>query len=335
MNFRRVLLISALLFFYCILCGCEKEADPVSSSNSTYQTQYGSVTQIDSYPLFIFDYTGDYEFDEYLQSGNFPQLASTQSNPKHFCCTCFSVFGEDNRYLGRNYDWSEQTTYYVVFTNPDNAYASVSTVDLGFFDYDANEPPSDPDNQIMLQQLPYWPFDGINEKGVAAGMNALDVAQAPYDPSKVTIGELQLIRLVLDYAASTEEAINLIEHYNIRMEKPPIHYLIADSSGHSVIIEFVSGEMKLPENTEPWQVTTNFVITGLTNPDDAPCWRYRTAYDTLKDHNGVLSENGVKNLLYDVSVSSTRWSAVFNLKQDWMQIAMGRDFDHFYYFPVR
>ncbi len=335
MNFKRVLSISASLFFYCIFCGCEKETDPVSSANSTYQTQYGPVTQIDQYPLYTLNYKADYKFDEYLQSGNFPQFTSTQFNPEHFCCTCFSVFGEENRYLGRNYDWSEQTTYYVVFTHPDDAYASISTVDLGFFDYDANEPPSDPDNQIMLQILPYWPFDGINEKGVAVGMNALDMAQAPYDASKVTIGELQMIRLVLDYAASTEEAINLIQEYNIRMEIPPIHYLVADSSGHSVIIEFVNGNMEVIENIEPWQVTTNFIISGLSSPGDAPCWRYRISYHTLNNCNVNLSENGVKNLLYDVSVSSTRWSAIFNLKQGWMKIAMGGDFDHFYHFSTR
>ena len=42
--------------------------------------------------------------------------------------------------------------------------------------------------------------DGMNEKGVAVGMNAVPNAQSPYDPSKVTIGELHLILLVLDYA---------------------------------------------------------------------------------------------------------------------------------------
>jgi hypothetical protein len=335
MNIKHVLIINVFLFFFCFLCNCEKETDPISSSNPTYQTQYGSVTQIDSYPLFTLNYIVDYKFDEYLQLGNFPQLASTQFNPEHFCCTCFSVFGEDNRYLGRNYDWSEQTTYYVVFTNPDDAYASISTVDLGFFGYDTNKSPSDPDNQKIIQILPYWPFDGINEHGVAVGMNALDMAQAPYDASRVTIGELQMIRLILDYAASTDEAINLIQQYNIRMETPPIHYLIADSSGKSVIIEFVNGRMELIENTEPWQVTTNFIVSGLTSPDDAPSWRYRTAYNTLNNHNGSLSEDGVKNLLYTVSVSSTRWSAVFDLKRGSMQIAMGRDFDHFYHFSIR
>ncbi|MBT8379413.1 MAG: hypothetical protein KJN64_09295 [Ignavibacteria bacterium] len=87
-------------------------------------------------------------------------------------------------------------------------------------------------------------------------------------------------------------------------------------------------------NPEPWQVTTNFVITGLNNPQNAPCWRYITAYETLDNQNGVLSMQKASNLLKDVSVSSTRWSVVFNLKEEQLQIAMGRNYQNLHYFEV-
>ena len=143
-----------------------------------------------------------------------------------------------------------------------------------------------------------------------------------------------MIRLILDYAGSTSEAVSLIQQYNIRMENPPIHYLIADSSGHSVIVEFVNGKMKVIPNTNPWQVTTNFVI-AVTDLQHPPCWRYQTAITTLEDNNGYLSENGAMNLLQSVSVSGTRWSTVFNLKSRKIKIAMGRDFSnlHRFYIP--
>jgi hypothetical protein len=169
---------------------------------------------------------------------------------------------------------------------------------------------------------------------VAVGMNAVPYARSPYDASKVTIGELQLIRLVLDYASSTQHAITLIQQYNIRMEEPPVHYLIADSSGHSVIIEFVNGKMEVIQNTEPWQVTTNFVITGLNNPHNAPCWRYITAYEKLYDKRGVLSISEAKNLLQDVSVLSTRWSSIYNLMEGTLHIAMGRNYQNLHFFEV-
>jgi choloylglycine hydrolase len=256
------------------------------------------------------------------------------SKDNQYTCTCFSAFGEDIRLLGRNYDWSARSSYFIVFTYPPNAYSSVSTVDMYFFNYDHNQPPGDEENLNTIRTLPYYPFDGINEKGVAVGMNALDQAQAPHDPSKVTIGELQLIRLVLDYAASTKEAISLIQQYNIRMENPPIHYLIADSSGHSIVIEFVNGEMIIMENSNPWQVTTNFIITGLDSPDTAPCWRYKSVCETLDQTNGMLTEIDAVNLLQNVTVSSTRWSTVFNLNTKQILIAMGGNFENLHHFSI-
>ena len=332
-SLQKFFLISFSLLYFAF-CGCDKDEGPLTSEVQTYQTSSGAVACIDNYPLYSLEYSGDYKFDEYLLTGNIPFFASNISDSTIFGCTCFSAFGGDTRLTGRNYDWSTHSTYFIVFTNPPNAYSSISTIDLGFFDYNQGEPPDSPDNQAMLRSIPYYPFDGVNEKGVSVGMNALSTSQAPYDPSKVTIGELQCIRLILDYAASTQEAIGLIQQYNIRMENPPIHYLIADSSGHSVIIEFVNGVMEIMHNSDPWQVTTNFVITGLSNPQSAPCWRYRTAYQTLNDCGGSMSESDAVNLLQNVSVSSTRWSSVFNLKSCEIRIAMGRSYNEQHYFTV-
>jgi predicted choloylglycine hydrolase len=322
----------AFIFLYIFSFACDKDSDPVSAID---QTPYGTVSQIDDYPLFKFDYTSDYKFDEFLQTGNIPFYTSINTKDYQYSCTCFTAFGEENRLLGRNYDWYTRSSYFIVFTNPPDAYSSVSTVDMYFFNYDNSQPPAAEVNLNTIRTLPYYPFDGLNEKGVAVGMNALSQSEAPYDPSRVTIGELQLIRLVLDYAASTEEAISLIQQYNIRMENPPIHYLIADTSGHSVVIEFVNGQMLIMENTNPWQVTTNFVINGLDNPASAPCWRYKNACDNLDQLNGILSEEDAFSLLQNVSVSSTRWSTVFNLVSGEIQICMGRQFEKSYHFSIR
>ena len=334
-NPKKIYLIVLIVTISYLLCGCYKEWEPISAGTQAYETSYGIVTQIDDYPLFTLHYSTDYKFDEYLKTGYIPRYTFNNSSSKYFSCTCFSAFGENSRLFSRNYDWAKHATYFIVFTDPLNGYSSVSTVDLSFFNYNHSESPAFSDNQNTLRLLPYFPFDGMNEKGVAVGMNALSSANSPYDPNKVTIGELQMIRLVLDYASSTTEAISLIQQYNIRVEEPPIHYLIADSSGHSVIIEFVNGEMITMENTNPWQVTTNFIITGSAAPHNAPCWRYSTTYETLSTNNGVSSESDVVNLLQSVSVSGTRWSNVFNLKTGGMQITIGRNYENPHRFSIR
>jgi choloylglycine hydrolase len=336
MRLRHAALIIWMALLCPSLCGCNQDEDksPVAPAYPTYETSCGTVTEIDDYPLYTLDYSSDYKFDEYLSTGRFPDLGSNSSSDGDFQCTCFSAFGGDKRFLGRNYDWPSPSTCYIVFTDPPNAYASVSTVDLSFFSYSHDEPPDFEGNQNTLRGLPYNPFDGMNEMGVAIGMNALDEARGPADPSKVTIGELQLIRLVLDYAGSTQEAIELAQQYNIRMEEPPIHYLIADSSGHSVIIEFVNREMEVIHNTDPWQVTTNFVITGLDDPLDAPCWRYQLAHESLSGKNGVLSDGAAMSILGNVSMASTRWSTVYDLRRGRLQVAMAREYDYLHYFVV-
>ena len=321
-----------LIVFYIFSFACDKDSGPVSAID---QTPYGSVSQIDDYPLYKIEYTSDYKFDQFLETGNIPFFTSINTKDYKYSCTCFSAFGGETRLLGRNYDWSTRSTYFIVITEPPDAYASISTVDMSFFNYNQNQSPGAEGNLNTIRTLPYFPFDGMNEKGVAVGMNALDQSEAPYDPSKITIGELQLIRLILDYAASTVEALSLIQQYNIRMENPPIHYLIADASGHSVVIEFINGEMIIMENTHPWQVTTNFVITGLDNPASAPCWRYKNACENLDQMHGILSEQDAFSLLQNVSVSSTRWSTVFNLVSGELQICMGRYFEKLYQFSIR
>jgi len=327
------------LFYSCIIAvalffSCKTDEDPVSAQNGTYQTDYGVITRIDGYPLYRCSYSADYKFDVYLETGQIPYYSNVSAEEKNYGCTCFSAFGSENRLLGRNYDWPEQSTYFIVFTEPLNGYTSVSTVDLYFFEYNHSESPEFSGNQNILRSLPYYPFDGMNEKGVAVGMNALPEGRGPFDANKVTIGELQVIRLVLDYAASTREAISLIRQYNVRMEAPPIHYLIADSSGHSAIIEFVDGQMHVIENEIPWQVTTNFIITDWDNPIEAPCWRYQSACSTLGSTSGILSENGAWSLLEGTSVTSTRWSALFNLKTGQLQVAMGRAYHNPHLFSV-
>ena len=333
MNSIKFLLFLIFGILNCVFIqACDKDTGPVAYES---ETPFGTISQIDDYPLFKVEYISDYKFDLYLDSGNIPYYTSVSTKSHNYSCTCFSAFGEDTRLLGRNYDWSTRTTYFLVFTNPPGAYSSVSTVDMYFFNYDQGKSPDDEVNLPIIRTLPYYPFDGMNEKGVAIGMNALDRAQPPHDPYKVTIGELQLIRLVLDYASSTQEAISLIGQYNIRMENPPIHYLIADKTGNSVVIEFVNGEMEIMENKNPWQVTTNFVITGLDDYNAAPCWRYKNACGTLDSQNGVMTVPDAFRLLKSVSVSGTRWSTLFNLNTGQFQIAMGRDFDNQYYFSIK
>jgi hypothetical protein len=241
-------------------------------------------------------------------------------------CTCFVAYGNPaNPQFGRNFDWHDCIPL-LLFTNPPNGYASVSIVDLEYLGYNRANLPDGGGDKTALFEAPWYPFDGMNEKGVTVGMMAVPTAQAPYDPKKISLGELGTIRLILDFASSTDEAIALLGQYNHRVEDPPVHYLIADAGGHSAVIEYVNGTMSVLKNSEPWHVSTNFIITGSAAPATSPCWRYNTAYSELRTCNGVITSEGALGLLSRVSQTSTIWSVVYGMSSGTVLVATQRGY---------
>jgi hypothetical protein len=241
-------------------------------------------------------------------------------------CTCFIAYGNPaNPQFGRNFDWHDCIPL-LLFTNPPNGYASISIVDLEYLGYTRANLPDGGGDKTALLETPGYPFDGMNEKGVTVGMMAVPAARAPYDPKKISLGELGTIRLILDFAASTDEAIALLGNYNLRIEDPPIHYLIADPGGHSAVIEYINGTMSVLKNGEPWHVSTNFIITGSGAPAVSPCWRYNTAYSELRTANGVMSSEGALGLLSRVSQASTIWSVVYGMSGGTVLVATQRGY---------
>jgi predicted choloylglycine hydrolase len=261
---------------------------------------------VDDYPLYIGRYIGDYRFDEYRISGSWPRLAEIG-------CTCFI-----NRLVfGRNFDFPANPAL-LLWTYPDDGYKSVSMVDLGYFGYSMVNQPSEPRG---LEFIAYLPFDGMNEKGLVVGMAAIPYAEPPSSTGKVSIGEIEVIRLLLDYASNVEEAIELIEDYNVVMTEPPIHYLIADAYGNSVIIEFLDTKMELYKSNES-QIITNFLVSQVNLPDGSPCMRYNAVYAGI-ENNVDMSVEGAFNLLEASAQSSTIWSVVYDIQNLTIHVVMG------------
>jgi len=290
-----------------------------------------SLEKVDGYPMYVMAYYGDYGFSDYLETG-ISRAASLDASYRHsnngLMCTCFAAIAvKDSCIFGRSFGWSNPSPLLFLFTHPPDGYASVSMVYLGNFGYNENNLPDSKDNRENLLGAPYVPYDGLNEMGVAIGMMAVPEAKAPFDPAKVTIGEIQLIRLVLDYAKDLNEAIALIQDYNIEMQTPPIHFLIADASGHSAVVEFVGGKMVVIRNNEPWQVSTNFIIQGTRAPEFVSCVRYNRAYQSLKNKGGKISKEYAMGVLNQVQQDITRWSTVYCMNTGEISIAVGNKYD--------
>lgn len=299
----------------------------------TYGNQFRTIfsfTKIGDESLYVMTYYGDYGFDKYLKTGIYPiKSALWARKGAPWACSIFSARNEmGNPLLGRNFDWIHRSAV-LLFTHPPKGYRSVSLLDpyyCGFLPPDYT--PASLFDRTKLMIAPWVPMDGMNECGLAIGLMSVPDAEGSHNLHKMNINEVDVIRLVLDHAKDVTEAIALIKKYNIVFAHEPIHFLIADVSGHSAVIEFVKSQVEVIQNTEAWQVSTNFQIYG-TKDGALLCNRYATATQTLKKTNGVISDDGAMKLLKDVSQPITMWSAVYNLSTGDIQVRMGFNPAHF------
>lgn len=209
-----------------------------------------------------------------------------------------------------------------LYTAPENGYASVSTVNLAFAGYaEGNLPDGSVFDRFLTLAAPFLPFDGLNEKGLAIALLAVPEAEAPYDSDKVTLNTTTAIRLVLDKAATVEEAIALLKQYNIYFSGGiECHYLIADASGRSVIAEYVNKELCVVDADATYQIASNFIAYEGLNIGEGftEFERYDMVQTAIETNGGILEEHQAVQLLSEVGVfngdtDKLQWSVLYNL----------------------
>jgi len=283
-----------------------------------------SLEQVDDYPLYTMRYYGAYN-----QRASSAEMASLPA----WACSLFAALGDaDSMLYGRNFDW-EYSPAVVLFTDPPDGYASVSMVDIAYFGFEGTKAGTLTDLPLIERQAlldaPLWPFDGMNEHGLAVGMAAVSPGHMRPDPNKETMGSLMVIREMLDHASNVDEAVAIMQSYNVDMEGgPPIHYLMADSSGRSVLVEFYQGEMVIIPNEMPWHLATNFLRASAGESVEGECWRYDKISQRLTQAEGQLTVQDAIHLLADVSQEATQWSVVYGMSTGDVNVTMGRQYDN-------
>jgi hypothetical protein len=246
-----------------------------------------------------------------------------------WACSLFAAMGDTEDMLyGRNFDW-EYSPALLLFTDPPDGYASVSMVDIGYL-VEEEQIKSLTDLPLAdrgaLLSAPFWPFDGMNERGLVVGMAAVPESVTPDDPDKETIGSLAIMREILDHARDVDEAVTIIESHNIAWDGgPAVHYLVADASGRAVLVEFHEGEMFIIPNQAPYHLATNHL--RVTASGDGGCRRYATLDERLAETEGLLAPQDAVDLLEDVAQGGTQWSIVYGFSSGDVHVAMGRDYD--------
>lgn len=317
-----------------------------------------SMEKIDDYPLYTMEYDGDYGFDEFLETGasNDKELVDfvvkrllkglpIEINIPSLGCSTFLAKDETGQAIfGRNFDLTYSPAM-LVKTKPDNGYASMSMVNLGFLGYGEEKLPDSFMSSVTALAAPYAPLDGINEKGLMVGVLLIPTEETNQDTQKVDITTTTAIRMMLDKCATAEEAVAMLQQYDMHSSANSCyHFHIADTQGDSVIVEYIDNEFKLVEPTETYQAATNFLLTPGDYDFGKGQDRYETLMTTLREQNGVMNAEAAMALLKDVSqqphetesgrMSSTQWSVVYHAETLKAEITMGMNYDQVYSFSL-
>lgn len=340
---RCVILAEVLMFASLILVACGPSATgipitqpmvtPVSSIQPTVEATLSeqevatlnSLEKVDDFPLYTMHYYGSSEPG--LSSLVVPQESANAQRPVAWACSLFAALGGADKFYGRNFDWVDSPAL-LLFTHPTNGYASVSMVDLAYLGFGdkVNRLTELPlDQRQALLNAPALPFDGMNERGLVVGMAAVPDGNARPDPGKETTDSLQVIRKMLDQAGTVDEAVAVLQRYNIDWGSgPALHYLIADRSGHSGLVEFYQRKLHIILTDKPWHLATNFLLSSVDNSPTGQCSRYDKIDQRLSTVAGSIDAAEALRLLRDVSQANTQWSIVYGLSTGEVIVTMGR-----------
>jgi penicillin V acylase-like amidase (Ntn superfamily) len=296
-----------------------------------------SIILLDDYPLYSMHLKGANEPEKAGTSGSLYEeqgfrVFTTKDVQNHpmWGCSLFAALGDTkNMLFGRNFDW-QYSHALLFFYDPPDGYSSVSMVDITYLGFSGkkNILKLSLKERAALIEAVEIPFDGMNEYGVAVGMAALESDGQRIDPNKPSIDSLMVIREILDHSRTVDEAIAIIEKYNIIWGNgPPLHYLVADQSGNSVLVEFYQGEIQIIRSSQSWHIMTNFNLSQAAGQPMGKCRRYDRISQKLEDSLGQISNQEAISLLEDVSQSNTQWSVLYGLTNSEIRITMGKDFN--------
>lgn len=317
--------------------------------------------------VYQINFSGDYSFDEFLSQGgasNDAELISFVTRsitkgiiPMHIktssiACSAFTADTQSgDRVFGRNYDFSATNTA-IVYTDPgEGRHASYSTIDLSFLGLDADKDVETIGQKFLTLAAPYVPLDGINDAGVACGIFMSYQGEGKGTPTdtqtdRPDITSTTLLRLILDYADSVEDAVALAQQYDLHDSASScFHYMVADSTGRSAILEWVGtdadhdadgaqrqlnvlwNDTDALSDSADWQVVTNFIKTpgyyDGTTAEMKGLDRYEHLTAALRETDGIVADKdaamdllasvGRRTWNNDDSNSNTVHSVVYDL----------------------
>jgi len=259
-------------------------------------------------------------------------------------CTAFMATNSVGEHLvGRNCDYPLPMAHVLLFV-PRNEklnrkYSSIGTVDGGWVGYDVGQLDDGKTDLSYAAIFPYYCMDGMNEKGVTISILAVDARKRQgagqadwmieqFHANRTNIVLSVAIRYLLDNAATAEEAVEMLQDFNVFAAiggglglVSNYHLYICDKSGDARAAEWVppddEGGSWHFEEVKDVQAISNFcMVDGYGHGSN----RWEIARHALACQQGHLEDDDAMNLCRAASqrknaamTSWTHWSIVYNL----------------------
>ena len=326
--------------------------------------------------LYTMDYTADYRLDELMTLGgastneglikaimcnltNLP-LASAASQMDYGCSGFIARSPEGDVLAGRNFDYHFASASNIFLHDyASKGYKSLCFASLPFLDIDAYVAGALSDGKTDLSMPTaasvYCCMDGMNEEGLFIAVLSLKGGGSiQRDPAKASTTPSLIIRLCLDNCKTVDEAVETFKKYNFSSSDDinNCHFLIADTSGKSVVVEYWRPGEEAPVadiKAKDWTINvidadhvTNFYLTEPWRHLGGGQNRYDILHSTLDEKGRVLTEDECMDLLKAVHsdlnpgeiTSNTQWSVVYNLTKKTATICMNKDYTRKFHYTL-
>ena len=305
----------------------------------------GSIEKLsdydDGYNLYRMDVKYDYSLDDVIDYGitdnqtlndailkEVLPLLPVNIKAPDFGCTAFTLTDLDGDvHMGRNYDFRNDTSAMLVYCTPKDGYQSLAFAALD--NVSANDPEESIKKKLASLTAPFICLDGMNEKGLSIAVLTLDSQPVHQDTGKPVIATTLAIRLVLDKAATTQEAVDLLNQYDMFASSGrDYHFYITDATGDGRVVEYDCESETRELVATPINAITNFY--GLYKEQVLPNQkngiyghgreRYDAVLNILEQQKGNYSDDTVWAALKAASqepnpesiTSNTQWSIAYN-----------------------
>ena len=240
-------------------------------------------------------------------------------------CSSFVLKNGKTVILGKNFDWTFDQGYVVKNLRniekfayySHNGIAASWTSKYGSFTFNQNG-----------KEMPYG---GMNERGLVVEMLWLEDTRFNISEDKPFVNELEWIQYQLDNFQTVDEVIANTKNLKIYPIKGKIHYILADATGKSVIIEYLDGKPNIyDKEANTCQAITNKTVVqsekykedlqDIPKRNTSDMYRYYQLESKIRQLHEPkdISEKTAFDMLKQVSIAKgelkTVWSIVYNIE---------------------